>query len=160
MHALKVSTLALTGLLLATALAPAAGDAGQARPALRIQNTPDNVSAPGDGAFCALAIYGVIAEVGRTCFTGENPVAQAEFERGVTRLKAYVLANDKSFTEAGIEQFMRDKASVGAPKDQLCASQVVGLYQSLVPKTVAVRAQIDGVVARPGAPTWGGCLDD
>jgi hypothetical protein len=112
---------------------------------------------PGEGIFCALAIYSVAREVGRQCFPGEDPEYQAELGRSVAKLDAFVLRNSKT-TPAELAKFKTDQGQ-GAPRELLCKGEAVGIYRAVENGGAErLRTSIDSAVARPGQPTWGTCL--
>jgi hypothetical protein len=120
--------------------------------------TPDKVEPPpGEGVMCALAIYGVVDQVGRRCFPGQDAPMQAEIGRAVAKLDGYVLAN--GWTAKDLARFKRDQTWVDEPNDKLCKGDPADLYRGMAAADLAeLRAGVDAQVSRPGKPTWGDCL--
>jgi hypothetical protein len=140
--------------LVAAVLGLAFGGA-QAAPPTR---TPERTPPPGEGVVCAWAIYAVVAEIGARCFPGDAPEFQAELNRSVGRIDAYVLKNSK-MTPEDVARFKRDQGHVGYPKELICQGDGLQLYQALKSGGAArLRSATDAAVARPGEPTWGTCL--
>ena len=115
---------------------------------------------PGEGVFCAWAIYTVVTEVGRRCHPGENAEVQAELERSVSRIDAYVVANtNPPVTPQQIEEFKRQQGHLGEPQESLCRGDPDQLYRSITEQGAsAIRESVDGLVSQPGEPTWGTCF--
>jgi len=137
------------------ALVVACATQGDSAPPPRITaRTPP----PGEGIFCALAIYSVAQEVGLQCFPGESPEIQSELSRSVGKLEAYVLQNSKT-TPAELAQLRNQQGAVGAPKERLCTGDAVAIYRAIAKGGAErLRTSIDAAVARSGKPTWGDCL--
>lgn len=113
---------------------------------------------PGEGIFCALAIYSYVDQVAAACRPTEAPELRAALRESVARLKTYVLANGGG-TEAEVEQFLRDQGGVGAAKERLCTGDPLMMYEAIKRSGPAqLRSGIGTMVARPGKPTWGTCL--
>lgn len=113
---------------------------------------------PGEGIFCAAAIYSVAYEVAHRCFSAQSPDVQAALKDAVARLDAYILENSKS-TRAQIDQFNRDQGGVGAPTERLCRGDSVQIYQAIARAgAVKLRSSVDMMTARKGPPSWGTCL--
>lgn len=113
---------------------------------------------PGEGIFCAAAIYSVVAQVGRQCFADKNPEIQVELDASVAKLDAYILRNSAT-TPAELAEFKRKQGGVGASKEQLCRGDSVELYAAVARNGASrLRSGIDQMVSRPGKPTWGTCL--
>jgi hypothetical protein len=140
-----ISALSLAALL----VGPASVAGGQ---------TPDKAEPPpGEGVMCALAIYGVVEQVGRRCFPGQDASMQAEIGRSVTKLDRYVLAN--GWTAKDLARFKRDQTWVDEPTDKLCKGDPADLYRAMTATDPAeLRAGVDAQVSRPGKPSWGDCL--
>lgn len=140
--------------LVATVLGLAFNGAQAAPPPGMAQRTPP----PGEGIICAWAIYAAAAEIGARCFPREAPEFQAELNRSVGRIDAYVLKNSKA-TPEDVARFKRDQGHVGYPKELICKGDGLQLYHSLKSVGAArLRAATDAAVGQPGEPTWGTCL--
>lgn len=139
-----IRRLSLVGVLFALAGGPAPAAAPQ---------TP-----PGEGVFCAAAIFALAAEVGARCFPGQDPDLQAELRQSVAKIDAFILQNSTT-TAAELETFKKEQAHVGAPAALLCQGDASDIYLGLRrggPKPI--RENADLLVSRPGPPTWGTCL--
>ena len=119
---------------------------------------------PGEGVICAWAIYAVISNVAERCDPDGDPDLRAELRRAVERLDAYMAANT-NLTPEQIHAFKVDQAHIDVPTTELCASEAVDLYRGFERgrddgevNVQALRSHVDGLVARPGTPTWGTCL--
>jgi hypothetical protein len=99
-------------------------------------------------------------EVGRRCYPGQDIEVQEELTRSVSRIDAYVAANSSpSWTSEEIEGFKRVHGLVGASEEHLCRDDLKELYRSFVSYgAVAIRNDVDAMLARPGTPTMGECL--
>jgi hypothetical protein len=120
--------------------------------------TPDKAEPPpGEGVMCALAIYGVVDQVGRRCFPGQDAPMQAEIGRAVAKLDGYVLAN--GWTAKDLAHFKREQTWIDEPNGKLCKGDPADLYRAMTASDLAeLRAGVDAQVSRPGKPTWGDCL--
>lgn len=110
----------------------------------------------GEGVLCALALYSGIVEVARRCTPETAPALQAELVRQVERLEAYSLAN--GMTPEALADFKRQ--NLAGPSDPaMCAAYMEdGFESALTVDPADLRAGVDAMVARPGAPTWGSCI--
>jgi hypothetical protein len=146
-----------TRLALAAALALLAGSA-RADPAAETAPSPPAVREPTMGTICALALYTVAQEVGKRCFPGEDSEFQAELDRAVARLDAFVLANS-DMGQAGLARPKREQSLVGAPEAELCSGDPVGIYKAFAAQgSEYLRAEAEMLTARPRPAVWGDCL--
>ena len=115
---------------------------------------------PGEGVICAWAIYSAMIEVASRCFPGEHADVQVALRDGVSRIDDYVRRNgEPPPSEEDIARFKREQGLVGAPTEQLCHGDAVGMYHAIAAQGAEkIRESIDAVVARPGRPSWGTCL--
>lgn len=115
---------------------------------------------PGEGVICALAIYSVVTEVGRRCHPAEDVEVQEELARTILRLDAFVLANTNGqVTQQQIDEFKRQQGHFGASEEFLCHGDADQMYRAVVAQGAdELRQAVDGLVSRPGEPTWGTCL--
>jgi hypothetical protein len=121
--------------------------------------TAPRIPTPGEGIFCAAAIYSVVNEVAQRCFPAESPDVRAALKDAVQRLDAYILENSKTTTRAQLDQFHREQGGVGAPAERLCSGESVQLYRALAGAGAEkLRSSVDAMTARKGPPTWGTCL--
>lgn len=84
--------------VLFASLAPGSG--AQPTSSSKVREPPD-----GEGVICSWATMTAVAEVGDTCFPGQNPALQAELRRSVARIDQYVLRNDRSMTSDKMAEF-------------------------------------------------------
>lgn len=139
---------------IACAAAVALGIAAPASAARQSQEAP-----AGEGVICAFMIYNTIAEAGRRCTPNAEPETLAALDYAVTKLEAYILANSPDVTAAELEEFKAQVAGVGAPVEEICTESWMQMAQKLGPTELEeLRTSIDGMVARPGTPTWGTCI--
>lgn len=118
-------------------------------------------TAPGEGVFCAWAIYSVVEQVGRRCAPDASPQVQAELRRAVVALEAYVVANSTELGPDEIQQFKAQQGGVGTPDALLCQGDALMMFETLAqrdPSGTELRASVDALVSRPGEPSWGTCL--
>lgn len=114
-------------------------------------------SPPGEGVLCLWVYTGAAAEVGRRCRTGQNPELQAELDSSVERFEAYVLSNSNATPEQ-VAEFKREQGMVGAPEATVCSGDAIALYNLVAARGAdRLRSQVDALLARPGAPSWGDC---
>lgn len=125
----------------------------------RGQAGSDSTAAPpGEGIFCALAIYSLAEEVGKRCFPGGDKKIQAEISRSVGDIDSFVLKNS-SMTSADIEEFKREQSHIGGSEAFLCHGDALALYQHVRSQgSASLHAGIASMISRPGKPTWGTCL--
>jgi hypothetical protein len=115
------------------------------------------IPAPGEGVLCLWALTSAAAEIGRQCRVGQNPAFQAELERSVDRFDHYVLAN--GLTAEEVAQFKRQQGLSGAPGGQACTGDLISFYDHMAAGgPEALRSAVDGLISRPGRPSWGDCL--
>ena len=112
---------------------------------------------PGEGVICALGIYSAVAEVGKQCFPSQDLEFQEGVNRAVAKLDAYVLKNSET-TKDDLARLKYEQSRVGKPKDIVCSSDMLKLYQGMARNGAGVEAAVDKLVSRPGKPTWGSCL--
>jgi hypothetical protein len=147
----------LKRLTLAATLAVLAGSA-QAGTAPETALSQPSVREPAMGTICAVALYTAVQEVGKRCFPGEDAEFQAEVDRAVARLDAFVLANS-DMGEAGLERLKREQSLVGAPEAELCTGDPVGIYRAFAAQgKESLRAEAEMLTARPRPAVWGDCL--
>ena len=142
--------------LMASSLALLTGAASAPAAPQDARETP-----PGEGIICAMAIFGVIAEIGRRCYPDSLPEFQEELRQSLARMDAYVLANS-DMTPEDLERFKADQTGASVPDAELCSSDFASIYtESPSAETTDAgefRSYVDQLVARPGTPTWGTCL--
>ena len=133
-------------LTLATTVS-AASAATQARP----REAP-----AGEGVMCALVLYSAHTEIVERCGFDSDPEVQAELRRQVERLETYVLAN--GMTPVALADFKRTYLE-GLADDGRCADHRADGFDGNLDGDIAeIRTLVDGMVARPGTPTWGACV--
>lgn len=115
-------------------------------------------SVPGEGVYCALAIYSVVNQVAAVCRPDESPELRAELRNAVDRLSTYVVQNGGG-SLADVKRFMQEQGGVGRTPTELCRGQPLFLYEGLRKSgPQPLRKLVDAATARPGKPTWGTCL--
>ena len=85
--------------------------------------------APGEGVYCALAIYSVVSQVAQVCRPTEAPKFQAGLNDAVARLGDYVVKNGGG-SRADVERFKKEQGGVGTPKDKLCQGDPLMMYEA------------------------------
>ena len=119
---------------------------------------PPATIAASTGVICMMAIFNAVAEVGRQCFSGQDPEFQAELRRTVDQIDQYVLRNSPA-TPADLERFKREQANIGEPQAAVCQPEMIGMYRDMANLGAArLRSEADALLARPGPPEWGDCL--
>lgn len=115
---------------------------------------------PGEGVVCMWAITTALSEVGRRCYPGQYVEAQRALTDAVARIDAYVLQNaDPTPTQDQIDGFKRQQGSMDSTDAELCSGEANRFYVSFVEQGAdAITQSVDGLLARPGPPTWGSCL--
>lgn len=127
---------------------------------LASENSATRQTVPGEGVICFWSIYIAVSEVGNRCYPGQHAEVQAELQRAVSLIDAYVLANSKPPpTQEQIAKFKSEQGNVGAPKEFLCRGDPDQMYLMFVKAgALSIRTQVDALLSRPGKPTWGTCL--
>ena len=125
-----------------------------------VAQTGGRTIAPGEGVICAWAIYTLASEVGTRCHPGEDVDVQAELQRSVSLIDAYVVANSNPhLTQQQVDEFKRTQGHVGEPLESLCQGDADQLYRSLAQQgALAIRDSVRSLLARSGEPTWGTCF--
>jgi hypothetical protein len=120
---------------------------------------PERQARPaGEGVICLWGITNAAAEIGRRCRPGQSSAFQAELERSVGRVDAYVLRNSPATAE-DIARFKREQGLSETPQAQLCTGELIAFYDHLAARgPEALRSEVDRLLSRPGPPTWGDCL--
>jgi hypothetical protein len=110
--------------------------------------------APGEGIFCAAAIYQAAAQAAKRCFPVEAVELRAELDRSIERLNAYILSNS-DWTPERLAQFSDEQIKI-EPDARPCEDAAAQLFRKMMTaKPETLRAAVDLGTARPGNPTWG-----